>query len=190
MKTFIYLSAIVSLILIPPDFAYANQNLRDEWKDLWTRCRISVETEQPIDQTNLILVEANSEVQKNEIEYSLNKWRLEMGRLIVEEETWAHEISEARRCRVEPDSSLKPLSEPEIALLVYEFLTERERLVFAGTHEYRELPSLYPGVLAALGLKETKPNGCDTISMISFLAHPKEYFSSVSGDQGGLIYCR
>lgn len=184
MKNLLYLSVIISLIVGSQSFAYADQNLREEWMDVSSRCRISVETEQPIDETDLVLVEADSEALKNDVEYSFKIWRFETGRFIVEEYTWTRGLSSIRTCRVNPDPSKALLSEQEIALLVHDFLIERERLIHSGGHEIRDKSQTYPMVILGSGLKERKDNGngCLTSSTV-FFDSSKQFFMYASGDQ-------
>lgn len=196
MKNILYFCTIVSVVFAPLQIANADQNLRDEWMDLWDRCRISVETEQPIDNTDLLLLEVNNKVDENEVRYSVKQWQFETGRFIVEETMWEFELSKARKCMVTPNPATEPLSEKDVALLVYDFMIERERLIFAGVHEYRDVLSPFPLILAGLGLKETKDNGCGTISVIVIQAFPLAHqdpefntFFSFSRDQSTFPAC-
>lgn len=183
MKNFLYLSVIISLIVGSQSFAYADQNLREEWMDVSSRCRISVETEQPIDETDLVLVEADSEALKNDVEYSFKKWRFETGRFIVEEYTWTRGLSSMRMCSVNPDPSKALLSEQEIALLVRDFLIERERLIHSGGHEIRDNSQTYPMVILSSGLKERKDNGNGCLTSSTVFFDTKQFFMYASGDQ-------
>lgn len=183
MKNFLYLSVIISLIVGSQSFAYADQNLREEWMDVSSRCRISLETEQPIDKTYLVLVEAGSESLKNDVEYSFKKWRFETGRFIVEEYTWTRGLSSMRMCSVNPDSFKALLSEQEIALLVLDFPIERERLIHSGGHEIRDNSQTYPMVILSSGLKERMDNGNGCLTSSTVFFDTKQFFMYASGDQ-------
>lgn len=183
VKNLLKVGALFCLYFSVPKFSYAGQNLRDEWMDLWTRCRVSVETEQPIEETDLVLLETETETQENEIEYIFRSWQHKFGKFIVGENTWTRGASSIRACTVEPDPSQNSLSEEEIALLVNDFIVERERLRYAAGHEIRNNPQTYPLIILEFGLsvKNNKKNGCATSSYI-FFDNTSSYFSSSSGD--------
>ncbi|WP_102958933.1 hypothetical protein [Mangrovicella endophytica] len=173
--------------------AKAENGLAAEWRDLWTRCRIAIETGAPADTHGLInlgLVRAFVKPVMVEgytvlpgYEYDEQRWTRRGSRLNIFETEIPKGGGVRRRCDVRFASWDDRLSPDQAKALTQAFLTERQTLLAAGRHEVRDPDAVPDTGFLGVGPKALNPNGCRVMSTLMIGIGGQWSFSSLSAEQ-------
>jgi hypothetical protein len=196
---------VVKQYLIVPIFllglsggASADERLVQDWRDLWTRCRVAIENVQPLDTTGLtdlgfsiqhqpaLHPEGWPEPIMPAYDYPEHKWRLAGSRFFVREREWPPIDGKVRRgCDIHIAEDAAQITSAEETLLADAFRAERDRLLATGEYEMQDPTP--PIASTALGLRPLKPNAneCRVISPLFVDTRPdmKPFFTSGTGEQ-------
>lgn len=159
-------------------------DVREEWKDFWTRCRLAVENSEKLDVTDLkqVVVPGKQNDHPRQIAWGNDKNRF----VIIDSVSNTPINGHMRNCKVELSSNSKPLSDVEEGMLVHTFLIERNILIGNGTHVRRNPVSLPFLIGLGVGLKSRNPYGCRVISTL-FFERTRKFFTSSTGNQNYIV---
>ncbi|MEQ1899329.1 MAG: hypothetical protein ABL866_01205 [Devosia sp.] len=165
-----------------------NRELVSTWLGLFDRCRVSIETRQPLEISGLVAISPEPDPLASNRDEHLEYWHPATGGRFMIRESGTLESDSLRICEVTLENWRKPLSRNEIAQLAYAFLEVRGRLTALLTHEPRDLIPSVPGIVS-VGFGPVEPNavGCPVISLIMENAEAST-FSVMTGEQGA--HCR
>lgn len=166
--------APTTLSLIGPDA----KSLAEEFSDLTTRCRISIEQEAPLDTAGL---------ERTEVPESWRRHRAS------EKTAWARHSSsplvivvhdrEKPLCVVRFRDKTPLVSETDQALLIRAFLKDRQKLTLAGTHQNEELTLSEITIALGYSPKESSSSGCGIMNAL-FVDVNGDSLRFLSGVQG------
>lgn len=180
------LFCLFPLIVFAPPSAVADNGVYEDWIDLWTRCRVAIETGQPLNAEGLFLIEPPASSQYDSRNDSHRAWRREGNRFVLVEREWHlnwHQGDGVRRgCEVILAPDTARLGELDEAILIRGFLVERATLMVNRTHEVRDPDPIFPIVGLGVGPISENANGCRVISFIYF-GTADDFFWSGSGEQ-------
>ncbi len=166
----------------------------EAWLELWTRCRVAVETAQRFDSLGLETVSerfgdyataAALTVDVGGHAVVINPARREADLLFQYRDFYVgiwdrgSDRSPSIHCNIGTGGAL---GERQEAAISRAFLIERARLIVEGTHEVRNPDQLRQVVGLGVGAVRRNPNGCRTIATMSY--EPGEWFASLIGEQG------
>ena len=160
--------------------ARSEEQLVASWLGLLDRCRVAIETRQPLDTRTLATPVIEPDPLWSHADRS-KVWSPIFGaRFIIREvENDTSAGNSVRGCDVIVADWRKPLNRAEIAFLSFAFLQERSRLTATQEYEPRDpLPSIRG--LTSLGFGPVKPNpvGCSTIFVLSLVEETNELTAS------------
>lgn len=159
----------------------AADDVSREWLDLWTRCRVSIETAQPLDAAGLEAVDTTPPVHDRVAD--ADAWLTQGnrgGRFVVLNQQRKVDGGVVKKCVVDVAAKAAPLSDAEEASLVRSFLTERAKLIAAQSHVASDPSPIYPVVPPGLSPDKLNPNGCSVISTIMFDLGSDFFYSGTS----------
>lgn len=166
----------------------ADGALVPSWLDLWERCRVSIESRQPLDLSGLALTVTADDPTYSMTQSSRSRfWRaVEGGRFVIAESEDDSRTGSVRRCDVQLADWRRPLSKQEMERLMYAFLERRNALLVAGTHVAKETTPLDRMITSNFGPKLPNSAGCPVISVV--WAIPEDgIFRATTGEQG--LFC-
>lgn len=167
-----------------------------DWRDAWTRCRVAIESGEPI-LTDGLVEATQAEAEQFSIEPQFLEtddrkvmmvpgrrapdqiWRSEGDLFWVGIWFYEGETGVRRVCDVIPVEPLTPSLRDSIEGV---FNAERGRLVASETHKTMSYPPIPPASLSGFGSSAHNPNGRCTVSSISFELGG-DWFSSGTGEQ-------
>lgn len=176
----ITLSILLNLALMTG--AGAGEDLSGVWRDLFTRCRVAVETGKDFDAKGLRDlgrdVRTIAPVTAPGVPFPLlhgykmpeQRWEVPGARFIVVETEYPPDHGKSRRsCELELAQGAKPISADEENQLRTAFLAERDELLGTGRYEWWN-PD--PGFSTNLGVRlaGTNPHGCRVVSLMQIEA--------------------
>lgn len=177
----------VTAAVLTAVFTYQSVNHRQqlvgEWSELFQRCRTSIELRVPVMATALTPVQGNGnptirvEQGSTLLAYGGSRFA------ILDQQSGAGDALRHTCQVVLADWSL-PLDEDEIAALLLAFITTREHLQAAGTHQFRQTDLLPPTTMMSFGLRDRNPAGCTTIAYV-LVETATRTFSTAIGEQDG-----
>ncbi|MBA5804331.1 hypothetical protein [Rhizobium changzhiense] len=173
----ITLSVLLNLVLITS--ASASEDLSSVWRDLFTRCRIAVETGKDFDATGLRNlgrdVKTVAPVTDPRVPFPLlpgyqvteQRWEVPESRFVVVEAEFPPHDGKARRsCKLEIIQGAKPISTAEEKHLRATFFAERDELLSTGRYE-RWNPDPIFSTNLGVRLAGNNPHGCRVVSYLN-----------------------
>ncbi|PCD65377.1 hypothetical protein [Rhizobium phaseoli] len=191
----ITLSILLNLTLITS--AGANEDLSGVWRDLFTRCRIAVETGKDFDATGLRdlgrSVRTVPPITAPGVPFPLlhgykmaeQRWEVPGSRFVVVEAEYPPDGGKSRRsCKLELAQGAEPISTEEEKLLRATFFVERDDLLSTGRHEYWNPDPLFSTNLG-IRLAGNNPYGCRVVSFLDIdtRSHSQSFFQTGSAEQ-------
>lgn len=191
---------LVSISLLGAMITAAAGAVADDWLELWTRCRLSIEDAVPINSSGLIDLGLTTESRPSqiidgtmvspELHFQQKRWSdPKSGFIVVEQELLEKADRVRRSCDVELSPDGNGLRIDERRSIVELFVSERDRLIAEGNHVVRD-PSKIADVALGVGPVVVNANGCVVISAImmslSESAKGKIDFISVNGEQASV----
>ncbi|MBY5550355.1 hypothetical protein [Rhizobium leguminosarum] len=172
----ITLSALLNLALITG--ASASEDLSDVWRDLFTRCRLAVESGKDFDATGLRDlgrdVKTVAPVTDPRVPFPLllgyqvtkQRWEVPESRFVVVEAEYPPQDGKSRRsCKLEIVQGAKPISTAEEKHLRATFFAERDELLSTGRYE-RWNPDAIFSTNLGVRLAGHNPHGCRVVSYL------------------------
>lgn len=160
------------------------QDLVEAWFDLWSRCRIAIETRQELEVHDLLPASFLIDPSVHPYDhsgYAYRAWARDDGQFLVVEGEWTEGEQVRRVCDVVPIDGMSSLTDIEEAMIIRSFLIERWRLVVSGSHEVRNPDPVFE-IGLGVGPVVENPNGCSVISVL-MIDLPSGFFESGSGEQ-------
>ncbi|MGO7384986.1 hypothetical protein ACCT20_17120 [Rhizobium ruizarguesonis] len=191
----ITLSALLNLALITG--AGASEDLSSVWRDLFTRCRIAVETGKDFDATGLRDlgrdVRTVAPVTAPGVPFPLisgyevaeQRWEVPGSRfVVVEAEHPSNRGKSKRSCEIKLAHRAEPISTDEEELLRATFLVERDELLSTGGYEYWNPDPLFSTNLG-IRLAGNNPHGCRVVFFLDIetRSHSQSFFMTSSAEQ-------
>jgi hypothetical protein len=176
--------ALVAVLLALADNALAEQHLIEQWRDLWTRCRIAIEDAKPLNVDGLSPVTTLPETYEKTVR-RYDNWRImrrRQDRFAILEAEYRKHNGVRRICDVTIAPDAKPLNHDEEAVLARAFLIERAKLIANRTHETRNPDPIFPIIPLGVGPTKKNQNGCSVISFFMFDLSTN-FFNSGTGEQ-------
>ncbi|EJB02517.1 hypothetical protein Rleg9DRAFT_1319 [Rhizobium leguminosarum bv. trifolii WSM597] len=177
--------------------ANASEELSAVWRDLFTRCRIAVETGKDFDATGLRDlghdVRMVPPVTAPGVPFPLlpghkvveQRWEVPGSRFAVVEAEHASNRGESKRsCEIRLAQAAEPISADEEKLLRATFFVERDELLKTGRYEYWNPDPLFSTNLG-IRLAGRNPNGCRVVSFLDIetRSHSESFFWTNSAEQ-------
>ncbi|NKL37803.1 hypothetical protein GFL49_29405 [Rhizobium leguminosarum bv. viciae] len=173
----ITLSVLLNLALITS--VSASEDLSSVWRDLFTRCRIAVETGKDFDATGLRDlgrdVKTVAPVMDPRVPFPLlpgyqvteQRWEVPESRfVVVDAEYPPHDGKSRRSCKLEIIQGAKPISTAEEKHLWATFFAERDELLSTGRYE-RWNPDPIFSTNLGVRLAGNNPHGCRVVSYLN-----------------------
>ena len=187
----ITLSILLNLALITS--AGASEDLSGVWRDLFTRCRIAVETGNDFDATGLRDlgrdIRMAAPVTAPGVPFPLlhgykraeQRWEVPGARFVVVETEYPPDHGKSRRaCELELAQGAKPISADEENQLRTAFLAERDVLLGTGRYE-RWNPDPIFSTNLGVRLAEKNPSDCRVVSLMQIEARSQSSPFLVTG---------
>lgn len=189
------LSGFLNLLLVTR--ASASEDISSVWRDLFTRCRVTIETGKVFDATGLRdlgrSVRATQPVTVPGLPNPLipgyqmteRRWKTHETRFIVTEAEFPPNGGKVRRsCDVELNRQARPISPAEEEALRAAFSAERTSLLNTGLHKSWDPDPIFSTNLG-IRLAGHNPRNCPVVSylMIETRPHSQPFFKSGAGEQ-------
>ncbi|MGR8924340.1 hypothetical protein [Rhizobium leguminosarum] len=185
----ITLSVLLNLALIAS--ANAGENISGVWRDLFTRCRVAVETGKDFDATGLRAAPPTMAGSTKAImpgyDVAEQRWGIPADRFVVVETEYPPHGGKTRRsCNLELAPQAKPISADEESLLRAAFLAERDKLLDTGRYEHWNPDPIFSTNLG-IRLAGNNVNGCRVVSLlfIDTQSNFPSFLQTGSGEQDG-----
>lgn len=146
----------------------------ERWLDLWTRCRVAVEQNKPVDSSGLLSQGIGWDAGR-----SAAIWH---DPLSIFELRDSREVGYGHLCRVLIKQGHWPADVGELITIIGTFEDERRALIEAGQHEWRPLDRV-ADYAAAVGPKARNSNNCPVISTVLVSLSRERNFISMTGEQ-------
>ncbi|ARQ10311.1 hypothetical protein NXC12_CH02292 [Rhizobium etli] len=189
------LSILLNLAVITS--AGASEDLSGVWRDLFTRCRIAVETGKDFDATGLRDlgrdVRTAAPVTAPGVPFPVlhgykmaeQRWEVPGARFVVVETEYPPDHGKSRRsCELELAQGATPISANEEIHLRTAFLAERDVLLGTGRYE-RWNPDPIFSTNLGIRLAEKNPSGCRVVSImqIETRSQSPSFFATGTAEQ-------
>ncbi len=171
------LALIMLVFLLASPNSVSAQSLSERWLELWTRCRVAIETVRPLDTEGLMPFE----LQPNSRYHAQRGWWRDGDRFLVQEVEWRRGHGVRRGCDVNLAPDAAALSDAEEAIVLRTFLVERSRLIGDQTHQIRDPDPIFP-IALGVGPLHKNVNRCQVISGIT-IDPASDFFTSGTGEQ-------
>lgn len=171
---------LLAVLLVRP--RSTSENVVAEWFQLAERCRVSIESGEPLDTRNLLPTTlSNLPDLSGTASDRFRAWAPISGRFAIREGENGPMERSWRFCRVELRNDRLPLQRSEIAAIYLAFLDQRTQLLIDGDHEPWDPTPLYK--LVSLGFRplEESPAGCRVLTAL--FSDMSGIFDSVSAEQ-------
>ncbi|NKK64385.1 hypothetical protein GFL88_12735 [Rhizobium leguminosarum bv. viciae] len=192
----ITLSVLLNLALITS--AGASEDLSSVWRNLFTRCRIAVETGKDFDATGLRDLGRNvktvAPVTDPRVPFPLllgyqvteQRWEVPESRFVVVDAEYPPQDGKSRRsCNLEIVQGAKPISTAEEKHLRATFFAERDELLSTGRYE-RWNPDAIFSTNLGVRLAGNNPHGCRVVSYLGIeTQRAPPFLVTVSAEQDG-----
>lgn len=192
----VFAGVLAACLLSQP--IHASDDLAQDWLDLWSRCRIAIETGTAFNAESLDDLGLKTQVRPplmagdltlmRGYEYEERSWGRSGSEFVVREtERPAGDGKVTRGCDVQFPSDTHVLSDATFSAIVSTFTKERERLIELGEHEIRDPDQIGP-MAVGVGPVSKNRNNCRVISFLMVGSPSKgenapRYFLSASGEQ-------
>ncbi|ASR06145.1 hypothetical protein CHY08_02855 [Rhizobium leguminosarum bv. viciae] len=193
----ITLSVLLNLALIA--CANAGEDISGVWRDLFTRCRVAVETGKDFDAMGLRdlgqslriaappTMAGSTKAIMPGYDMAEQRWGIPGDRFVVVETEYPPHGGKTRRsCNLELAPKAKPISADEESLLRAAFLAERDKLLDTGRYEHWNPDPIFSTNLG-IRLAGNNVNGCRVVSLlfIDTQSNFPSFLQTGSGEQDG-----
>jgi hypothetical protein len=200
MMKWVVLAVFLAPLTANEVLAQTDEALEHEWRDLFARCRVAIESGLPPDTSGLVdlgfedrFVEAYTvNIEGRDVPIlpgfrrAARTWQHPDRRLVLidgERFVGSADGAKVRRlCDVRLAEGAAKLTSSEEGAILRIFLVIRSNLIADGTHEVRDPDPIPPIIPLGVGPIKDNPNYCPVMSAV-FFQDDHQFFASISGEQ-------